>query len=180
MRKIPTVFVRDPETNLRHVKNEVNDDCDWVLRGEGYATRKFDGTCCLIRDGKLYKRHEVKPGKVVPSDFETIETDANTGKTVGWVPVGDGPEDRWHREAFLIDTPDGTYELVGPKIQGNPENYAMHALVAHGRELLPGSPRDFDGLRGYLLAHGYEGIVWHTVDGRMAKLKRRDFAAGGS
>lgn len=32
-----------------------------------------------------------------------------------------------------------------------------------------------DELRGYLLMHTFEGIVWHHPDGRMAKLKRRDF-----
>ncbi len=177
MRKIPTVFVRDPETNLRHVKNEVTPGCEWVFAGEGDATRKFDGSCCLVRDGKLYKRHEVKPGKTAPSDFETVETDANTGKTVGWVPVGDGPEDKWHREAATPELPpDGTYELVGPKVQGNPEGFSMHVLVPHGDEPLPEAPRDYDGLRTWLLAHDYEGIVWHHRDGRMAKLKKKDFS----
>lgn len=176
MRKIPTVFARDPETNFRHVKHELTPGCEWVPAGEGVATQKFDGTCCLVRDGVLYKRHEVKPGKSAPTDFEAIETDDNTGKTVGWVPIGDGPEDRWHREAGTPELPPGgTYELVGPKVQGNPEGYQMHTLIAHGRELLPDAPRDFDGLRDWLLVHDYEGIVWHHPDGRMAKLKKRDF-----
>jgi hypothetical protein len=29
----------------------------------------------------------------------------------------------------------------------------------------------------YLHARPYEGIVWHHPDGRMAKLKKRDFPA---
>ncbi|MCP9964512.1 hypothetical protein [Actinomadura madurae] len=36
-------------------------------------------------------------------------------------------------------------------------------------------PLDYDGLAAWLRAHPYEGIVWHAPDGRMAKLKRRDF-----
>jgi hypothetical protein len=40
------------------------------------------------------------------------------------------------------------------------------------------APRDYEGLRIWLLARPqYEGIVWHHPDGRMAKLKRRDFAS---
>jgi len=51
-----------------------------------------------------------------------------TGKEVGWVPAGDGPEDQWHREAFepQLGLPDGTYELVGPSIQGNAEHYEQN------------------------------------------------------
>ncbi len=48
-----------------------------------------------------------------------------------------------------------------------------------------GAPVTFASLRA-LLTRGFahEGIVWHHPDGRMAKLKRRDFpprsaAAGG-
>lgn len=162
MRKIPTVFVRDPETKLRYVLNEVVPGCEWVLAGEGVATRKYDGTCCLVRDGKLYKRHEVKPGKQAPPDFEAIETDENTGKTVGWVPVGDGPDDKWHREAWEADLPEsmapGTYELCGPKVQGDPERFGEHVLVSHDyAEVASDAPRDFDGLRVWLLAHEWEG-----------------------
>lgn len=49
MKKIPTVFVRDPETNLKHVRDEVHPDCQWVLDGEGVPTRKWDGTCVRVR-----------------------------------------------------------------------------------------------------------------------------------
>ncbi|WP_089155535.1 hypothetical protein [Micromonospora sp. NBS 11-29] len=48
MRKIPTLFRRDPE-DRRRVLPEVDPECRWVLDGEGVATRKYDGTC-LLRD----------------------------------------------------------------------------------------------------------------------------------
>ena len=38
MRKILTLFVRDPQ-DMRHVTREVHPDCAWVLAGEGVATR---------------------------------------------------------------------------------------------------------------------------------------------
>lgn len=177
MEKIPTVFVRDEATNRKYVLNKVNQGCEWVLAGEGVATRKFDGTCVLVRDGKLLKRREIKPGKAEPPDFEEVNVDPTTGKRMGWVPVGDGPDDALHREAWNAcgPLPDGTYELVGPKVNGNPEHLTEHTLVHHGDELLDDAPRDFDGLRDWLLAHEYEGIVWHHPDGRRAKLKKRDF-----
>jgi hypothetical protein len=64
MQKIPCLFQRDQSQGRDTlVRDEVTPGCEWVLEGEGIATRKWDGTCCLIRDGKLYKRYEVKRGK---------------------------------------------------------------------------------------------------------------------
>jgi hypothetical protein len=34
-----------------------------VLDGEGVATRKYDGTSCLVSAAKLFKRYEVKKGR---------------------------------------------------------------------------------------------------------------------
>ncbi len=36
-------------------------------------------------------------------------------------------------------------------------------------------PRTFAECRGWFARHDVEGIVWHHPDGRMAKLKARDF-----
>lgn len=182
MRKIPTLFVRDPATNLKYVTDEVNPACKWVLDGEGIATRKYDGTCVLLdANGVWYARREIKPGKTAPANFVEVEHDETTGKTVGWVPSQESGFEKYLQEAIgyelhahdAIDP--GTYELVGPKINGNPEGYEVHAIVAHGLDPLPGAPRDFDGLRDFLQPRTLEGIVWHHPDGRMAKLKKRDF-----
>ena len=73
--------------------------------------------------------------------------------------------------------PDGTFELVGPKIQGNLEHYEQHNLVAHDDPalVLTGVPAEFDKLREWLAGKDIEGVVWHHLDGRMAKIKLRDF-----
>lgn len=186
MKKIPTLFQRDPE-NMKHVLPEVNPECEWVLRGEGVATRKYDGTCCMAQGGKLFKRHELKPGKAAPEGFVPAQDpDPKTGKQPGWVPVWiDDPASKHHLEAFKAapcPLPDGTYELIGPKVQGNPEGVSAHVLVPHGSERSPryDNPREHADFATDFTVHmdalGWEGIVWHHPDGRMAKLKRRDFA----
>jgi hypothetical protein len=139
----------------------------------------------MIRAGKLYKRYDAKNGKTPPPDFEAAQSpDEKTGHWPGWIPVGDGPEDRWHREAVAENAtvlssdgvvPDGTYELVGPRINGNPEGYKMHWLVPHGAHILHVPERSFEAIKAYLNNNTMEGIVWHHPDGRMVKIKRKDF-----
>lgn len=187
MQKIPTLFKRDYEGN-RHVYNEVVEGCEWVINGEGVATRKWDGTCCLVRDGNLYKRYDAKKGRTPPDGFEPAQPkpDAKTGHWPGWVPVSDGPDDQYHREAWdmmmsiieLTDNQhphDGTYELVGPKVQGNPEDFVSHALLLHGAQAVGDFPRDYVGIKTYLQTANIEGVVWHHPDGRMCKIKAKDF-----
>lgn len=178
MKKIPSLFKRDYE-DTRRVYDEVVPGCEWVLAGEGVATRKWDGTACLVKDGRLFKRYDAKKGKTPPEGFIPCEPepDQTTGHWPGWLPVGDGPEDQWHREAWVgWSFPDGTYELVGPKSQGGAEaSFKIHCLARHGDTPLMRVPRTFDGIRRYLSEHAIEGIVWHHPDGRMAKIKRKDF-----
>lgn len=178
MKKIPTVFERDWNGDRSKVVNQVHPRCQWVLDGEGTPTRKIDGTCCMIRGGKLFKRQEVKEGKPTPPHFEEADFDEETGKRVGWCPVGDGPEDKWHRDGFDPALPDGTYELVGPKVQGNVEHEEKHRLVPHTPAALAfheDVPRTFEGIREWMRGKDIEGIVFHHPDGRMAKIKLRDF-----
>lgn len=177
MKKIPTMFERDWNGDRSRVLDQPHKDCAWVFAGEGIATIKMDGTSCRVLDGKLYKRRELKPTDNTPEGLEIVGTDPETGKVVGWMPVGEGPEDRWHREAFaaMNNPEDGTYELVGPKVQGNPEKRSMHELIWHGHMVAEDAPRTFEGLRAWLEPLDIEGLVFHHPDGRMAKIKLRDF-----
>lgn len=195
MRKIPTLFVRLADGRAI---DQVTPGCEWVVEGLGQATKKYDGTCCLVRDGRLWKRAEVKwlfeqfegnfwgynPVKPLPEGFEPVtEVDSATLKSWGWVPVSQSdPGDQWHREAWAYcmamcgGLADGTYELIGPKIQGNPEQEPRHTLVRHANCVLQRVPRTFDALKSYLTDCSIEGIVWHDhPNGRMAKIKGRDF-----
>ena len=164
---------------MREILDESHPDCGWVFTGDGVATRKYDGTCVKIENGQYFKRREVNRGKQPPPDFIEEQLDANTGKRAGWVPVSpDSKEDRWHMEAFndFQNPIDGTYELVGPKIQGNPEGYGCHSLVKHSEaEVFESVPRNFVGIANFMSSRDIEGIVFHHPDGRMGKIKNRDF-----
>lgn len=187
MKKIPTIFERDWEGDRSRVLDHPVPGCEWVFNGEGVATRKYDGTAVAVIEGNVFKRHEVRPGKEAPAGFIRVESDTMTEKIVGWVPAGDGPEDKWLRQSvedyphdvlpFPATTlPDGTYELVGPKIQGNPEHFSEHWLLPHGDMMFAEAiPRTFEGIRDFLEREDIEGIVFHHPDGRMAKIKARDF-----
>lgn len=182
MKKIISLFQRNYDGD-RLVRDEVVPGAEWVLAGEGTPTRKWDGTCVKIENGRMWKRYEVKKGKTPPPGFVAAnDVDPTTGKQQGWLRAGDGPDDRWHREALAnndaeaADYPDGTYELVGPKVQGNPDGFGRLTLVPHGAERLSGVPCTFEGIRDYLLQHNLiEGIFWHRDNGDMVKIKARDF-----
>ena len=197
MKKIISLFKRDYGGN-RQVYDEIVPGAKWVAAGQGVATRKFDGTCCLWKNARLWKRYDRKltkkakkrgppfsaeDCKAAPEGWVQAEAapDLQSGHWPGWLPVGNGPEDQWHREAIprIAFVENQTYELIGPKIQGNPERWWQHHLIPHGTYILAVAysdpPRDFDGLRAWLAKHEMEGIVWHHQDGRMVKIKRRDF-----
>ena len=190
MQKIISLFQRNYEGD-RLVRDEVVLGSEWVLANEGKPTVKVDGTACAFIDGILFKRYDAKPGRVPPLGWiPAQEPDPVTGHHPGWVTVGSGPEDKWHREAWTWAKTreacaDGTYELVGPKFQGNPYGCIGHMLVRHGEDvpatleqtslLRDANPRDFDGIRDFLARQLIEGIVWHHPDGRMVKIKARDY-----
>ena len=180
MKKIPTLFQRGPD---RLAIDAVMPGCEWVLDGEGRPTEKIDGTACMVRDGRLFKRYDARD-RTPPEGFEPCEPapDPVTGHWPGWLLVGSGPEDRWHREAWeSVALPEsrqnGTYELVGPKVQKNPYRLDRHDLWAHGVSLLRSADDrlTFLAIRDYLASVEIEGIVWWHPDGRRAKVKRRDF-----
>lgn len=62
MKKIISLFQRNYDGD-RLVRNETVPGAEWVASGEGVATRKYDGTCCMIKNGVLYKRYMVKAAK---------------------------------------------------------------------------------------------------------------------
>ena len=196
MRPIPTVFQPDPRTHL--ATPEVRPECAWVLRGEGRPTVKLDGEACYVLEGRLYRRHRVREGRAKPEGWLQAEGE------YGWAPVlDDDPATAPHREAFATireDNPGswggsgllhagwGTFELLGPKVQGNPYGLPRHRLVPHGvcpEDLRPyewhyaswvlDKPRYYHIEDALAALPDAEGIVFHHPDGRKAKVRRKDF-----
>ena len=60
------------------VVDQIHSGCEWVADGEGVATRKIDGTGCLMRGGKMFKRRELRDGDVAPPNFELAILDGRS------------------------------------------------------------------------------------------------------
>ena len=186
MKKMPCVFVRDFDARPAIITAKVTLGCEWVIAGEGEATRKWDGTASMIQAGQIYARYDCKRGKAPPPSAIPCdpEPDPVTGHWPHWILVAAQPEYRWHKEALDQWTrwwngppADGTYEVIGPKIGGNPENQPEHLLRRHGDEgyiALNGS-RTQEIIATFLAENIIEGLVFHHPDGRMAKIRRGDF-----
>jgi len=210
MKKIPTLFLRDYKTG--YVIPELNPACEWVMQDAWPAHRKYDGTCVglfltvngevRINEGvgsdeitdqsqlgeRWMARREVKQGYEFPDDFEIEQFDPTTKKTFGWEPIEQSPFYKHFLEAEkdLEKRYLGTYELCGPKINGNPENFKRHTLVHHwSTDLISNvhvldihemSVEDaYEALKQTLGYMPIEGVVWYGVTNGMAKLKRKDF-----
>lgn len=177
MKKISTLFKKDTN-DLGRVINELNPSNEWVLTN-GVATRKYDGTASAIINGELYKRYDVKKGRQVPNDaIPCQEADAITGHHPHWLKCDRSKkEDRYFFEGFdnLEFKNDGTYELCGPKVQGNPEKFDKHTLVKHGDNIINLESLDYEYIKTYLQENDIEGIVFHSENGNMCKIRKKDF-----
>ncbi len=167
MQKVETMYPRDESKKGHPVMQPVKATSAWVEAGEGVATRKLDGMNVKIEGGQLLKRQKPKE-----RDYDNA----------AYVPCKrENPNDCYMLQAFdaLTDKADGIYEALGPKIQGNPEGYEEHTLVPvvplNESLTLENVPRTFEGLRQYLENAPIEGIVFRHPDGRLAKIKKRDF-----
>lgn len=187
-RKMTALFEID---RVKHVGTDVvNEKSAWVFTEPAVATVKRDGTGVLVTDsGEVLVRRSVKKGKRVPEGFRLAEVDAFTGHMFGVEPVAQSGFKAMMEEALpktgqLLEP--GTYELCGPKINGNPERLDAHVLIRHGAEVLPAvpdmrtvAPDDaFELLKVLfkdLQADGVEGVVWWGTDDKRVKLRVKDF-----
>jgi hypothetical protein len=182
MKKISTLFKKNPE-NLGLVINEVDPKNEWALM-YSFPTRKFDGTSCAIIDGELYKRFDLKKGRKLPKTkcIPCQGPDKITGHHPHWVLCERSDKsNKYHFQAFdnlkvFGDLKEGTYELCGNKINGNPEKLNGHFLIRHGGEVLNLHDYTFEGIKSFLNSNDIEGIVFHHLtDGRMCKIRKSDF-----
>lgn len=187
MKKIPTLFEREfKDHKVVNILPKVHPGMEWVLKGEGIATVKYDGACCAVLDGEFYKRYDCKKGKTPPEGFiPCCEPDKITGHWPGWLKVDENnPSDKWFVDAYYITSMytnqgltllDGTYEAIGPHFQGNPYNLEQDQLVMHGIDIIE-VDRTFEGIKKYLSEHEIEGIVFYDkFENPSCKIKRTDF-----
>lgn len=183
MKKIPTLFEREFEgNNVVHTTGNVTPGMEWVLEGKGVATVKWDGACCAIINGELYKRYDAKRGKKPPEGaIPCCEPDPITGHHPHWVKCDmNNPADKWFFAAYsnsvspTEELEDGTYEAVGKHFNGNPYGLNDDKLIRHGIDIID-PPRTLEGIREFLKCNGIEGIVFWLDGEPMCKIKRTDF-----
>ena len=207
MKKISTLFVVDYSTSSEcKVTRTVREENKWVYDELNVrATRKLDGTACMIKDSELYKRYDVKPTKNafknhiagtkwLIEDFNIIpdyaiacqEPDLITGHHPHWIKCDrNNSQDKYFFlgydtiwSSYWLDVTDGTYELVGEKIGTNPENIKGHTLIKHGSVMINDlSSFSFDDIKEYLTNpnNNIEGIVFYGSDDKMCKIRKKDF-----
>jgi hypothetical protein len=200
MKKIKTVFKIDRETGM--ATNQVMLGAEWVINGEGTATLKVDGSACMVKEGILYKRFDrrlksefTKKLRALGNELQVTEDmfnvlpenaipceekpDPVTYHHPHWVPVDKNkPEDAFHINAFEAANgklEDGTYELIGPRINNNPYKLDRYKLVKHGAEVLNIPDRSFEGLKAFMENLDGEGVVFHHPKGEFFKCRRKDF-----
>jgi hypothetical protein len=167
-----------------------------VIAGRGVATRQYDGVCVLFDEdldpgqpalnpdlAGWWVRVKVKDSSSPPPRWVPADGPDEAGWTPGWRPAW---LTRWspfllaavHRLPRSQRQMPGTHELIGPRVNGNPEKVDHHLVIPH-RDADPlNAPRDYESLTSWLPGQTWEGVVWHWLqpDGstRMAKVKRRD------
>lgn len=184
MKKIPTLFHREFEGHkVALIDSAVTPGMEWVLNGDGYATVKWDGSCCAIIGGELYRRFDAKAGRKVPAGaIPCCDPDPVTGHWPHWVKCSNrNPSDIWFFSAMIRSCgdserlADGTYEAIGRHFNGNPYGLDFDIMVPHGVDHICDFPRSFEGIREYLRAHNIEGVVFWKDGEPRCKIKRSDF-----
>ena len=186
IKKMPALFVIDRK--IHEATTEINENAAWIFNEPSRATIKRDGTNITVtEDGQIFARRSVKKGKVAPPNYIPAEVDSFTGHSFGLEPMEQSTFHKMFQEATNGETlPAGTYELCGPKINGNPENLTFHKLLLHGSDEATKIPdmtkmpkaEAYETLKGIFATYkerGVEGVVWWGANGKRTKLRVKDF-----
>lgn len=183
MKKIPTLFVRTFEDHrIVGITDQITAGCEEAFL-HGDATVKFDGACCAIIGGVLYKRYDAKKGRKPPEGaIPCCDPDPVTGHHPHWVKVDENnPADKWFVNAYsrtlgpcaLRDN--WTYEAIGNHFNGNPYEMTIDYLVPHGMSCADDVERTFAGVKAWLEANNEEGLVFWLDGEPVCKIRRKDF-----
>lgn len=186
VKKMPALFVID---RIKHqATTEINEAASWIFTEPSRATIKRDGTSITVTDdGQILARRSVRKGKKAPQGFILAEIDSFTGHSFGLEPMEQSGFAKMFAQASAGETlAPGTYELCGPKINGNPENLTEPKLLLHGSDEATEIPDmtkmdrndAFETLKTIFLDYherGIEGVVWWGSHGKRTKLRVKDF-----
>ena len=186
MKKIPTLFKREfHEDGKFTLTDQVTEGMEWVLTGDGLATVKWDGTPVYYDGTYWFKRFDYKPGRKLPENAVPCQmfADPITGHWPHWIPLNEKDKSDKHIVAAIrnymkygsAQLAIGTYEAVGPNINGNHSRHPMNTLMYHGSMIITDFPRDFQRMGWWLNRHAIEGIVFWLNGKPMCKIKRSDF-----
>ncbi len=189
MKKIPTLFEREFKNHkVVGIYPKVTSGLEYILKDENViATIKFDGSCCAIINGELYKRYDAKKGRKVPEGaISCCDPDPITGHHPHWVKCDiNNPADKWFIKAYNDlrisekEIDDGTYEAIGRHFNGNPYDLGDDILIKHGCCRIPQSDLNelsFESIKKCLENNKIEGIVFWKDKKPVCKIKRTDFS----
>lgn len=199
MKKISTILPKDPNNLGLVIPGE-------IMSGIEYFQLKIDGTSVMIKDDILYARYDIKliinkKGKKIFLTKEDVkdkipfgaipcqEPDEKSGHWPHWILVNNNPQFKYIIEAFnnlekseLLEI-NGTYECIGPKIQGNPHNEEKHLLIPHNNsklnykinfEEMNRNPYEF--FKSLFEKFEWEGLVAYNKNKEpIGKIRRSDF-----
>jgi hypothetical protein len=169
------------------LSQETNTENDWVFTDPTtVAYRKLDGASAAIINGKVYYRYMSRQRKNTPAQIpvDGIPAQPNIDEATQthpyWVPAEAKGNGKHHYDAFINqpNLPDGTYELIGPSINGNAEHAVTNILVPHNaNKLLVKLPTELtrESLKQLIMSQPWEGLVFRNSNDDMCKLRRVDF-----
>lgn len=180
MIKLKTILPKDPADLGRVIPGN-------LIPGIKFFSLKVDGTACMIKDGIPYCRYDLKSGKSIPNGaIPCQEADLLSGHHPHWIPLDiNNHSHKYMLEGFknLKFIQDGTYECIGPKIQGNPHQEDTHLFIPHFYEdlnfevnfdLMNENPYNY--FYNLFLDFPYEGLIAYDSDfNPIGKIRRKDF-----
>jgi hypothetical protein len=194
MKKMTTLykqqFTKLPDNKGRifsGLSKETNPENDWVFTDPTVvAYRKLDGASAAIINGNIYSRYMSRQRKNTAAQVPLngipaqLNIDEATQTHPYWVPAEAKGTGKHHYNAFINQPglPDGTYELIGPSINGNPDDVVINTLMSHNADsLLVKLPEVItrEILKQLIISQPWEGLVFRNSNDDMCKLRRVDF-----
>lgn len=195
MKKIPTLFAKDPSDLGRVIKSNPIfpiQELQFRIKVDGTSCYFLNGIPYVRYDAKLIKRKREKVVKVLTKEEVSLtlpdgaipcqEPDENSGHWPHWIPLLDQPEYHGQRKGYELSKPtqDGSYECIGPSINNNPHGEEYHFWVYHGSDKLLvdlklSNSNCFYELKEFLKDFPYEGLVAYKDGIPVAKIRRCDY-----